>query len=363
MPHLHPTSFATIRVHKVFVNTKTNLLTGGDFMNMYRKIKYHYEFSHLPITDDDIQDLYGTMEEIKNYARHFFPDKPLYSLSTLDIFISEETPTMAHGTYDFESICVDIYEFKEKHPNPILEKFLDAVREKLRCPQSRYPRILKEIADWAEKTLEELLHSHSISIYESIEIQKIISKLKDVKFTHNVLGRYNYTKNRIFLYIDNIVDYFIDAPFEDKATKIKTGLEIVLAHEVFHAIHFHSMGSTYDTKLENWSYTPEDEPYQKSVIEGLARWFEYDWCLRRQDDNKINTKITNWYIEELHNELDNFLYPQWPYAAARVIIQFGPTSWFFAKEIIKKTLDSKEDHWKKAYEFLVRYDMPIKQRL
>ena len=29
----------------------------------------------------------------------------------------------------------------------------------------------------------------------------------------------------------------------------------------------------------------------KSVIEGLARWFEYDWCLRRQDDNKINNKI------------------------------------------------------------------------
>ena len=99
----------------------------------------------------------------------------------------------------------------------------------------------------------------------------------------------------------------------------------------------------------------------KSVIEGLARWFEYDWCLRRQDDNKINNKIANWYIEELHHEFDNFLYPQWPYAAAKVIIQYGPTSWFFASEIIKITLNSKEDHWKKAYEFLVRYDIPITQ--
>lgn len=325
-------------------------------MLKHPKIRYHYEFPNLPITDNDIQALYEKMDSIID-STYFFPEANRDLLSSLDIFISDDMPKRSYGKYELKKVLEEIDSFQQEHPDSYFNGLLADIAGILRRnDEDNHNKAVKEITAYAERILEEHAHGEYRHTDGFSKIGKIISKLKNLKSTASLLGIYDYTKNRITLYIYNIVKHFTKAPNPDDALKIKTGLEIVLAHEVFHAIHFHMLGINYQRREEKWNATPRHKDYQKCVTEGLARWFEYTWC----DENQYNNDIYKWHMQETEDELKNYDYPGWPYAAAKAFIKNGRIDYPAAEEVFQMSLHYSSGHWKAAYQILVSCDESLK---
>lgn len=321
-------------------------------MMKYSKIKYHYEFPNLPINNNDIQALYEKMDNIID-SIYLFPEENRDLLSSLDIFISDDMPKRSYGKHDIKKVLEEIDSFRKEYPesyfNGLLADIAGTIRRNEEYKQSN---AIKEITDYAERILEEYAHGEYRHTDGFSKIGKIISKLKNLKTTASLLGIYDYTKNRITLYIYNIAKHFTKAPNPDDALKIKTGLEIVLAHEVFHAIHFHMLGTNYQRREAKWNATPRHKDYQKCVTEGLARWFEYTWC----DENQYSNDIYKWHMQETEDELKCYDYPGWPYAAAKAFIKNGRIDYPAAAEVFQMSLHYSSGHWKAAYQLLVDFD-------
>lgn len=352
MPHFYPISPATIKVHKVFVDTKTKLLTGGDFMLQHTKIKYHYEFPNLPITDSDIQSLNEEIGDILWTAESYILEFSHYEMDLPEIFISDDVVTKTYGKYDYKTILKETRKFYEAFPysyfNGILEELVHTVKH---FQENTSCKTIKEFIDHIEANLD-----HAEMLEERTGIEKIISILKNLKRTTPLLGAYYHQNNKITLYINTIVDYFAKAPTGDLATKIKTGLEIVLAHEVFHAIQYYLIGTDYAEGRKFWTHPICDEDYRNSVLEGLARWFEYRWCEDSQDDNIIY----QWHKEQVEEELNTYHYPGWPYAAAKVFIKNGKhltdEPLLVLDTLLESILMRNRHCWRNAYDVLELLD-------
>ena len=169
-------------------------------MMKYPKIKYHYEFHNLHITDNDIQALYEKMDNIID-SIYFFPEENRDLLSSLDIFISDDMPKRSYGKHDPQKILEEIDNFRKEYPdsrfNSILADIAGILRRNEECKQSN---AIKEITDYAERILEEHAHGEYRHADGFSKIGKIISKLKNLKTTASLLGTYDYTNNRITLY-------------------------------------------------------------------------------------------------------------------------------------------------------------------
>ena len=82
-------------------------------------------------------------------------------------------------------------------------------------------------------------------------------------------------------------------------------LEIVLAHEAFHAVQYHLMIDGNKTGEYLWTHSYCDKDYRDCVLEGLARWFEYGWCEQALSTNTIY----QWHKDQLDDELHTYCYP------------------------------------------------------
>ena len=326
--------------------------TGGDFMYNYPKIKYHYEFPNLPITDNDIQELYVKMTDILWEAESYILELNHQRMYLPDIFISDDVVTKTYGKYTYKAILKEIGKFHATFPyscfNGMLEKLSTTIK---RIQEESSTEILKELIECIESKFE-----HAELREERASIEKIISMLKNTKRTVQLLGAYYHQNNRIVLYINTIGDYFEKAPTGDLATKIKIGLEIVLAHEVFHAVQYHLMIDGNKTGKYLWTHPYCDKDYRDCVLEGLARWFEYSWC----EDSQGNNPIYQWHKDQLDNELHTYYYPGWPYAAAKVFVRSGIPLRYEPMMVLETLLEtvSRGDRycWRKAYDALESID-------
>ncbi len=317
-------------------------------MNKHPKIRYHYDFPNLPIHDNDVQALYEKMEDILWTAESHILEFSQHEMQLPDIFVSDDVVTETYGKYDYKAILKEARNFYEAFPysyfNDILERLVHAIKQ---VQEGASCKILKELIDLMEAKLD-----HAELPDERAAIEKIISMLKNTKRTTKILGAYYHYNNRIVLYINSIARYFDNAPTGDFAAKIKTGLEIVLAHEVFHAVQYHLLGTDYADGKKFWTYPASYNEKRNSVLEGLARWFEYCWCC----DNQFNSPIYQWHKEQIDDELYTYYYPGWPYAAAKVFVQNGKPLHKEPMMVLNALLESvsrQSKHcWRNAYDVL-----------
>lgn len=316
------------------------------------KIKYHYDFPHLPITDNDIQLLNNRMNDIVDRAQRQIGKHFHKEMQMADIFISDAVVTKTYGKYNYKAILKEARKFYEAFPYSYFNDVLEHLVHILKETQADTPfGVLKELIDCMESKL-----NHAELEEERTKIQKIINMLKNTKRTTTLLGAYYSSKNRIVLYINTIARHFDKAPCGSLTEKILTGLDIVLAHEVFHAIQFHLMDTGYYDGKRFWTYPNDAKDYRDSILEGLARWFEYSWCYQEQFTNATY----NWHKEQIEKELDTHYYPGWPYAAAKVFVQNGKPLYQEPMMVLDTLLDSvsrRSKHcWRNAYEVLELLD-------
>ena len=330
------------------------LSIGGNFMLKQTKIQYHYYFPNLPISDNDIQALHTKMTDILWTAESCIYELNHQKIHLPKIFISDDIVTKTYGKYDYKSILKEIKKFSKKFPYSCVCEILEQLESTIKhIEDGSSLGTLKELIDYLVSKID-----HAENTEEHQAITKIIAMLKNTKRTINTLGTYNHHNNKITLYINNIVDYFSKAPSKDLDTQIKTGLEIVLAHEVFHAIQYHLV--IFENKKAGkslWEYTAGHKDYRSTVLEGLARWFEYRWCT----DYQYINPIYNWHKEQIEKELRTYDYPRWPYAAAKVFIQNSkplidePTTVLYT--LLKGVLRQRKSCWRSAFEALERLDI------
>ena len=317
------------------------------------KIRYHYDFPNLPITDNDIQALYEKMNDILWTAENYIYKLNYPKMHLPKIFISDYIVTKTYGKYDYKAILKEIKKFNEKFSYSYYCEILVQLENTIkRIEDGANLESLKELIDYLVSKID---HAENSEVRQAIT--RIIAMLKNTKRTINTLGTYNHQNNKITLYINSIVDYFSKAPGKDLSTQIKTGLEIVLAHEVFHAIQYHLV--IFDNKKAGksiWEYTSGHKDYRSTVLEGLARWFEYCWC----NDYQYINPIYSWHKEQIEKEFRTYDYPGRPYAAAKVFIKNSkplmdePITVLYT--LLKEVSRKRKSCWRKTYELLELLD-------
>lgn len=329
---------------------------GDDFMLKYPKIRYAFDFPTLPITNCDIQHLYEIIKIIIKNESYLVSNNAQELLSTLDIYVSEETPIRQYNC-DYRQILKIIEVFIEDYPGSDFRSILLDIAGIIRdYPEETLPEVLEELIEHLERHLKEFDNAEHIPPYMGYpKAKEIANALKTRQLTVPLLGIYNHERNRIVFYIYTIAEHFTKTPFGDDAEKIKTGLKIVLFHELFHAIHFYRMGNNFKDRMERWHYHAKHKNYRDSVIEGLARWFEYKWCCEYKTNDQVACDILHWHNQNIEKEISTFSYPSWPYAAAKAFIKHNTTNDFAATMVFTLSLKPDKYHWRRAYECLVDY--------
>lgn len=152
------------------------------------------------------------------------------------------------------------------------------------------------------------------------KIQQLMEVFYGREYHFIVCGDYSYNKQKIWLYVKNIEGRLRNDP-KYAAIPVQQALECMLAHEMFHSLHFMAL---YDACLANGLtmlklfgyrnifmlglYTIQQK--RKTIIESLAKSFE---CFYARDCG---------YTEYYEYESNNFMgkrkhYPAWPYAGAK----------------------------------------------
>ena len=322
------------------------------YLHKNTEIVYSYNFRTLPIENKDILVLNEKMEEmvedITKYLQICFQKEIILP----EILVSEDIIKDEYGKYSIEEIMQIFERGRELIKNyPETEMIAEQLN---RCRE-----LLQEIAAWEYDDMDcsqlydglnhqiDDLKQQLASLDEDIRIvvEKVINSVKGMKKTKIRLCDYDYGKNRINLYIKAIDGVFSKYPNGNRRDNILAGLQIVLAHEVFHAVHFHFMDERVITqKVRN-------ENKRKSVLEGLARWFEYFWCSERQF--YFNDGIYEWWMNKLEAEYKTGYHPNDPYAASEVFLKHGVwNSPYFANKVFNESLQYREHHWYLTYKFM-----------
>ena len=322
------------------------------FVHKTTEITYSYDFRTLPIDNRDIQALNGKMEyiveRITNSLGRYYP----FDIILPDIFISEEVIKDEYGKFSIDEIinifkrAVDLIKsypatdgIKEQlnHCSGLLQEIESCERDDIDCGEL-YDMLNRQIKDLQEQLAD-------MDEDTRIIVETALNSVKNRKKSKIRLGDYNYEKNRINLYIKGIDDVFSKYQNGNRRDNLLAGLEIVLAHEVFHAVHYHCMDNRVITqKVRN-------KNKKKSVLEGLARWFEYTWCGRRTDHK--GNGIYGWWMQKLENVCKTGKHPSDPYAALEVFLKhdkYHPD--YFAKKVFEESVQYREHHWYFTYQFM-----------
>ena len=319
------------------------------FVHKTTEITYSYKFRTLGDLDKDIQKLNSKMEEIAERITAsldiFFP----FDIILPDIFVSEDVYKDEYGKFSLNEIiniferaigliksCPETDRIKEQlyHCCGLLSEIDSCERDDIDCGEL-YDMLNRQIKDLQEQLAD--MDDDTIIIVETA-----LNSVKEMKKSKIRLGDYNYETNRINLYIKAIDDAFSKYQNGNRRDNLLAGLEIVLAHEVFHAVHYHCMDNRVITqKVRN-------KNKKKSVLEGLARWFEYMWCERRarQTDNDIY----RWWMQKIENVCKTGCHPTDPYAALEVFL--GHDGWYYARKVFQESIQYRKHHWYLTYQFM-----------
>jgi len=186
---------------------------------------------------------------------------------------------------------------------------------------------------WEEPTIVKDIENRPIKRYcldkyENIEEKPEISD-PEREWVDVVLGKYNAEKNQITLYMKNISECYGVADRD-------IFVEVVLAHELFHAMHYMYSGNHI---RNSWNTGSEDTIMrQKGVKESLADYFAfvyikeeysqidelYRWagCGNCIEQNKKRECLRECYVveEELLKKWNRHPFPHYPYSGAKAFL-------------------------------------------
>lgn len=174
------------------------------------------------------------------------------------------------------------------------------------------------------------------------EIMDLYNMYTNIHYVSTLFGTYSATENAITLYICTICNHCAEENI-DFADKVVS----VLAHEMYHAIHFHALLAISDTSklaMQHWKGKNADDQERKGVIESLARYFEYCWCMESGSETDQET------AQEIRKEGYRTVFPAWPYAGAKYLI------WRNAYESreFNRIMETSLHDWSDAFKELVR---------
>lgn len=186
-----------------------------------------------------------------------------------------------------------------------------------------------------------------------LKLQKLMELFYGREYNFIVCGDYSYNQQKIWLYIKNIEGRLRNDP-KYAAIPVWQALECMLAHEIFHSLHFMALHDACSanglTMLKLFGYRNifmmglyTIQQKRKTIIESLAKAFE---CFYARDCG---------YTEYYDYESNNFIgkrkhYPAWSYAGAKGYIAQNADAEFV--ETLRTSLDVVHGRG-----FLAAYDM------
>jgi len=186
---------------------------------------------------------------------------------------------------------------------------------------------------------------------------RLLQGLSHRKAKMHVLGEFcgkqePYEKNKIVLYLENIVEAWEKLALNDDTFSFNDFAREIVAHEMFHFIHFQMIGDTHPDAQRHW-FAPDYQTLRSVAQECLAMYFEMFWLC----EHRISPELVARLVLLKKNRLD---YPAWPYAAIRAcrcLIRPSNRSAVFRgtadpKAIFKASLRS----WPEAYQMILDGD-------
>lgn len=232
--------------------------------------------------------------------------------------------------------------------------FLDKVGSFVELQRKVFDEGAFEALDEQWLTLKyNVLQKDEASSILQLKLQKLMEIFYGREYNFIVCGDYSYNKQKIWLYVKNIENRLRNDP-KYAVIPVQQALECMLAHEMFHSLHFMSL---HDACAANSLTMPKLFGYRnifmlglytiqqkrKTIIESLAKSFE---CFYARDCG---------YTEYFDYESNNFIgkrkhYPAWYYAGAKGYIVQNADAEFV--ETLKASLDVVHGRG-----FLVAYDL------
>ena len=186
-----------------------------------------------------------------------------------------------------------------------------------------------------------LQEEEKLAQVSSAEREALQAKLKvmqaNVKVERLVRGSF-FADGGIVIYYCNVCQLC-----EEDALDFTSYITSVLAHEIFHALHFACCDATQGWKQMNyWNGLGFEYAKVSTVREALAEYFRYLWLGKHQEQALIDIMF-----KELAEPYA--VAPSYPYAGVKPLL----TSEALAQEKFSSVLQASLINWNEAYEMLM----------
>lgn len=297
-------------------------------------------------------ELKGKINDILAFAEGEFGPHMTQALKKPIVKLSPEITNRHYGLYekqDLISRCREIKDSLRNDPRGDLLEIADRLLELLNKSQKEVEPSLEEESNDEEdiRSLERELRERLRSLDNSPKAQQLKDLFDDahyMAYSSIMLGAYDSAGNTITIYYNAILrcsrslDYFKDY------------CVAVLAHEFFHAMHYHNVFHSVGRAAYWAGHMPFSSKYEEEMVspvkESLAEYFEYCWC----DCNSSNMNYND-IKNRTRRGLSKQLFPGWPYSGALALIKHAAQGCYASYEFGTIYHNSLFVWWR-AYDFL-----------
>lgn len=168
-------------------------------------------------------------------------------------------------------------------------------------------------------------------------LAKLANMKANVKIERPVRGSF-FADGGIVIYYCNVCQLC-----EKEQLDFTSYITSVLAHEIFHALHFAACDTTKGwQQMSYWNGAGFEANKMNTVRESLAEYFRYLWLAKQQSKDLLAIMF-----KELLEPFANV--PNYPYAGVRYLL---PTEGL-AKEKFITVFESSLQNWQESYELLI----------
>lgn len=190
-----------------------------------------------------------------------------------------------------------------------------------------YNMILQE-----EEKLQQASEKEAVLIQEKLAVMKA-----NVKIERPVRGSF-FADGGIVIYYCNICQLCAKDKLDFEAY-----ISSVLAHEIFHAIHFASCDKTQEwQQMKYWNGTGYEYNKVSTVRESLAEYFRFLWLKKQQQDSLVAIMF-----KELAEPYA--VVPNYPYAGVKFLLAEESV----AQEKFSAVFEESLLNWQEAYKKLI----------
>ncbi len=190
-----------------------------------------------------------------------------------------------------------------------------------------YNMVLQE-----EEKLAQVLGTEKKALQEKLAVMKA-----NIKIEQPVKGSF-FADGGIVIYFCNVCQLC-----EKHGLNFENYITSVLAHEIFHALHFACCDKTQEwQQMKYWNGTGYEYAKVSVVRESLAEYFRYLWLKKQQQEPLVAIMF-----EDLAEPFATV--PNYPYAGVKHLLSEEALE----NERFRSVLESSILNWQEAYELLI----------